>query len=139
MPESKSAMGNPSLLAQDRPPYGGSPAVSEVAEVKYSPDDPVALANFLVSADIALVRAEYIWSLCGMKKLLPRRPEAEHESFESPSGGQTALVHQGLQKWGQAEAEAFCVRFPIAGKRANTQIRVDISWDLLQMPRIGMH
>ena len=45
----------------------------------------------------------------------------------------------GVQKWGQAEAEAFCVRFPIAGKRANTQIRVDISWDLLQMPRVGMH
>ena len=49
------------------------------------------------------------------------------------------LVTKECRSGGQAEAEAFCVRFPIAGKRANTQIRVDISWDLLQMPRVGMH
>lgn len=90
---------------------GDSPAVSdsvsEVAEVKYTSDTPAALANFLVSADIRLVRAEYVWSLCETRKLLPRRQEAEHQSFESPSGWQTSLVtHQEVLRWAKGESEA---------------------------------
>ena len=86
---------------------GDSRAVSEVAEVKYTSDTPVALANFLVSADIRLVRAEYIWSLCETRKLLPRRQEAEHQSFESPSGWQTSLVtHEEVMRWAKGQSEA---------------------------------
>lgn len=71
---------------------------------------PVSLALFLVGADIRLVRAEYVWSLCETRKLLPRRQEAEHEIFESPSGWQTALVmHEEVIRWakgGSEESEA---------------------------------
>ena len=80
---------------------------SEVAKVKYSSDDPVALADFLVGADIRLVRAEYVWNLYESKKLLPRRQEAEGQRFESPSGLQTALVtHQEVKSWANGETEA---------------------------------
>ena len=86
---------------------GDSRAVSEIAEVKYTSDTPVALANFLVSADIRLVRAEYVWSLCETRKLLPRRQEAEHQSFESPSGWQTSLVtHEEVMRWAKGQSEA---------------------------------
>ena len=89
------------------PPPGGPPAVSEVAKVEYSSDDPVALADFLVSADIRLVRAEYVWNLYESKKLLPRRQEAEGQRFESPSGLQTALVtHQEVESWANGETDA---------------------------------
>ena len=66
---------------------GDSPAVSdsvsEVAEAKvnYSSDTPVALANFLVSADIRLVRAEYVWSLCETRKLLPQEARSRTSKF----------------------------------------------------------
>ena len=102
-----SAMGYPSRPAEDGPPSGGPPAESEVVKVKYSSDDPLALANFLTSADIRLVRAEYVWSLCEAQKLLPRRQEAEDQSFESRSGQETALVtHQEVQEWGEGKTEA---------------------------------
>ena len=70
-------------------------------------DSPVSLALFLVSADIRLVRAEYVWSLCETGKLLPRRQEAEQEIFESPSGWQTSLVmHEEVLRWAKGESDA---------------------------------
>ena len=133
LPKLKGAMGcgasSSSRYAGDSPAVSDS--VSEVAEAKvnYSSDTPVALANFLVSADIRLVRAEYVWSLCETRKLLPRRQEAEHQSFESPSGKQTSLVtHQEVGGGPRESLKPSCVRFPIAGKHASIRIPADINW-----------
>ena len=55
-------------------------------EVRYALDDPMALAKFLKHADIRLVRAEYLWTLCEAQQLIPRRQEAEDHCFQGPNG-----------------------------------------------------
>ena len=98
LPKLKGAMG---CGASSSSRYADDPG-SEVTSVS-----PVSLALFLVSADIRLVRAEYVWSLCETRKLLPRRQEAEQEIFESPSGWQTSLVmHEEVMRWAKGESEA---------------------------------
>jgi len=41
--------------------------------------DPWALAEYLVTSDIRLVRAEFLWQLWRQQRSLPRRQEAEEE------------------------------------------------------------
>ncbi|CAE7575706.1 NLRC3 [Symbiodinium sp. CCMP2456] len=75
--------------------------------VEYASDDAMDLAQFLISADIRLVRAEFLWSLCEAQASIPRRQEAEDESFETPQGKQTALVrHDEVSSWAAGRCPA---------------------------------
>ena len=79
----------------------------EGQEVRYALDDPMALAKFLIHADIRLVRAEYLWSLCEAQQLIPRRQEVEDNCFQGPNGLQSALVgHEEVARWARGETEA---------------------------------
>ena len=42
--------------------------------------DPWALAEYLVTSDTRLVRAEFLWQLWRQRRSLPRRQEAEEET-----------------------------------------------------------
>ena len=79
----------------------------EGQEVRYALDDPMALAKFLIHADIRLVRAEYLWTLCEAQQLIPRRQEVEDNCFQGPNGWQSALVgHDEVARWARGETEA---------------------------------
>ena len=79
----------------------------EGRDVRYALDDPMALAKFLIHADIRLVRAEFLWSLCEAHQLIPRRQEVEDHCFQGPNGLQSALVgHDEVASWARGETEA---------------------------------
>ena len=63
------------------------------AEEEYDLMDHRHFFDFLVDANIRLVRAEYLYHLEKEKRLWPRRQEAEHETFQDEDGSvKTALV-----------------------------------------------
>ncbi|CAE7254094.1 NLRC3 [Symbiodinium natans] len=66
------------------------------------------LARFLVTADIRFVRAEFLWSLCETRRVIPRRQEAEQKYFETEGMGiRTALVqHEEVEAWAAGRSEA---------------------------------
>ncbi|CAE7821385.1 NLRC3 [Symbiodinium sp. CCMP2592] len=71
---------------------GETAAVHEEAK-EYSLTDPKHLQNFLVDANIRLVRLEYLFKLADAGRVWPRRQEAESEVFEAADGTmRTALV-----------------------------------------------
>eukprot|EP00434_Breviolum_minutum_P035298 symbB.v1.2.031237.t2/scaffold3603.1/size59761/3 len=80
-------------------------------EVRVDLEDPVALATFLVTANIKLIRAEYLFHLVTEDRRLPRRQEAEGESFVDLAGKpRTALVdHKEVQAWAAGSKEAIIV------------------------------
>ena len=47
---------------------------------------PRDLIDFLLHADIRLVRFDYLWELARSRRLCPRRQEAEHEEFQGSRG-----------------------------------------------------
>ena len=62
-------------------------------EKEYDLENPQHLIDFLIDANIRLVRYEYLEHLAREKRLWPRRQEAEHETFEDKDGSvKTALV-----------------------------------------------
>eukprot|EP00435_Cladocopium_sp_Y103_P042915 s2236_g12.t1 len=67
---------------------------------RYDLKDPLAFAKFLQSADVKLVRARYLADLLRRKQPLPRRQEAESETFVSDGKTETALVsHEEVKDW----------------------------------------
>ncbi|CAE7525324.1 NLRC3 [Symbiodinium microadriaticum] len=79
----------------------------KVKRAEYSSDDPMDLANFLITANIRLVRAEFLWNLCKAKGSIPRRQEAEDDYFETAEGKQSALVrHEEVKSWASGHREA---------------------------------
>ena len=71
-------------------------------------EDPVALAAFLVTANIKLIRAEYLVHLVTEDRRLPRRQEAEGENFVDSAGKtRSALVdHEEVEAWAAGSKEA---------------------------------
>ena len=67
---------------------------ARMADVKeYDLQNHRHLIDFLIDANIRLVRGEYLHYLAREKRLWPRRQEAEHETFEDKDGSvKTALV-----------------------------------------------
>ena len=62
-------------------------------EKEYDLENPQHLIDFLIDANIRLVRTEYLFHLGRVKRLWPRRQEAEHETFQDKDGSvKTALV-----------------------------------------------
>ena len=62
-------------------------------EKEYDLKNPQHLLDFLIDANIRLVRYEYLEHLEREKRLWPRRQEAEHEKFKDKDGSvKTALV-----------------------------------------------
>ena len=62
-------------------------------EKEYDLQNPQHLLDFLIDANIRLVRTEYLRHLRNMNRLWPRRQEAEHEMFVAEDGSvKTALV-----------------------------------------------
>ena len=65
----------------------------EDEEKYYDLENHQHLIDFLIDANIRLVRSEYLRHLAKEKRLWPRRQEAEHETFEDKDGSvKTALV-----------------------------------------------
>eukprot|EP00434_Breviolum_minutum_P034490 symbB.v1.2.030531.t1/scaffold3451.1/size56373/2 len=77
-------------------------------EVRVDLEDPAALARFLVTANIKLVRAEYLVHLITEDRRLPRRQEAETAQFVDRAGKtRSALVnHEEIQAWAAGSKEA---------------------------------
>ena len=62
-------------------------------EKEYDLENRQHLFDFLIDANIRLVRYEYLRHLAREKRLWPRRQEAEHETFKDKNGStKTALV-----------------------------------------------
>ncbi|CAE7741079.1 NLRC3 [Symbiodinium sp. CCMP2592] len=73
-------------------PQGGT-ASGRAAPLEQALKDPKHLQNFLVEANIRLVRLEYLFKLAEDGRVWPRRQEAEAEEFEDVDGKiRTALV-----------------------------------------------
>ena len=71
----------------------GETAAGRVAPLEQSLKDSKHLQNFLVEANIRLVRLEYLFKLAEAGRVWPRRQEAEAEEFEDLDGNiRTALV-----------------------------------------------
>ena len=72
----------------------GSILKTKMAEAKeYDLENPQHLVDFLIDANIRLVRYEYLRHLAQQKRLWPRRQEAEHETFKAEDGSmRTALA-----------------------------------------------
>ena len=69
-------------------------------EKEYDLENNQHLFDFLIDANIRLVRREYLLHLAREKRLWPRRQEAEHETFQSCDGTvRTALVTLEEYKW----------------------------------------
>lgn len=65
--------------------------------------DPWALAEYLVSSDTRLVRAEFLWQLWRQQRSLPRRQEAEEEMVMCNGQQLSALVtHREVESWAQS-------------------------------------
>ena len=61
--------------------------------MNYDLENHQHLIDFLIDANIRLVRYEYLQHLAREKRLWPRRQEAEHETFKNKDGSmKTALV-----------------------------------------------
>eukprot|EP00434_Breviolum_minutum_P016480 symbB.v1.2.014527.t1/scaffold1031.1/size143042/2 len=77
-------------------------------EVRVDLEDPAALATFLITADIKLVRAEYLFHLMTEDRRLPRRQEAEGDFFVDRTGKtRSALVdHDEVRAWAAGSKEA---------------------------------
>eukprot|EP00434_Breviolum_minutum_P044964 symbB.v1.2.040219.t1/scaffold7081.1/size14668/2 len=77
-------------------------------EVRVDLEDPASLATFLVTANIKLIRAEYLVHLVTEGRRLPRRQEAEGETFVDRAGKtRSALVdHEEVQAWASGSKEA---------------------------------
>jgi len=75
-------------------------------DATYGLKDPGALSGFLLAANIRPVRAEYLWYLAKEGRVLPRRQEAEKETFPDRSGQQvSALVTvEEIVEWEEDEA-----------------------------------
>ena len=80
-------------------------------EVRVDLEDPAALATFLVTANIKLIRAEYLVHLVTQDRRLPRRQEAGGENFVDSTGKtRSALVdHKEVQAWAAGSKEAIIV------------------------------
>ncbi|CAL1171371.1 unnamed protein product [Cladocopium goreaui] len=77
------------------------------AEARYGLKDPQAFAQFLQDSDVRLVRAKYLVDLVLSKRPLPRRQEAETETFTCGGERQSALVtHKEVQNWAKGTQEA---------------------------------
>ena len=75
------------------PQTDGSILTARMAEEKeYDLENPQHLLDFLIDANIRLVRIQYLWHLKIKKRLWPRRQEAEHETFNWDGKVETALV-----------------------------------------------
>ena len=62
-------------------------------EKEYDLENPQHFLDFLMDANIRLVRGEYLFHLEKAKRIWPRRQEAEHETFKDEDGlVKTALV-----------------------------------------------
>ena len=71
----------------------GETAAGRAAPLEQSLKDSKHLQNFLVEANIRLVRLEYLFKLAEAGRVWPRRQEAEAEEFEDLDGNiSTALV-----------------------------------------------
>ena len=88
------------ILAQEGPGVkqvpqtDGSILTASMAEEKeYDLKSHQHFFDFLIDANIRLVRSEYLHHLAREKRLWPRRQEAEHETFKDKDGSmKTALV-----------------------------------------------
>ena len=92
-------------------------------EKEYDLENPQHLVDFLIDANIRLVRGEYLHHLARQKRLWPRRQEAEHEWFQAKDGSvKTALVT--LDEYKNSSTDVFCLYF----------LSVSHSWEAKQHP-----
>lgn len=74
--------------------------------------DPWALAEYLVTSDIRLVRAEFLWQLWRQQRSLPRRQEAEEEVVMCNGHQLSALVtHREVESWAESMATSTSTTF----------------------------
>lgn len=77
---------------------------SDVSEVRYSLKDPIKFAGFLQDVDVRLIRAKSFPDLLLSKRPLPRRQEAESQTFTYDGQTQTAVVsHEEVERWAKGD------------------------------------
>eukprot|EP00438_Fugacium_kawagutii_P019809 Skav227904 [mRNA] locus=scaffold146:39831:44239:+ [translate_table: standard] len=91
----------------DEKTEGRQDVASDVSEVRYSLKDPLKFAGFLQDADVRLIRAKSFADLLVSKQPLPRRQEAESQTFTYDGQTQTALVtHEEVERWAKGDRNA---------------------------------
>ena len=104
--------------------------MAEDEEKEYDLENPQHLIDFLIDANIRLVRAEYLFHLEKEKRLWPRRQEAEHETFEDTDGSmKTALVP--IEEYKQLDLLYY---YPILGGQKCDVLSVSHCWEAKQHP-----
>ncbi|CAK9008231.1 unnamed protein product [Durusdinium trenchii] len=79
-------------------------------EAAYDLEDPKSLAQFLIDANIRLVRAPYLYKLLRSDRCMPRCQEAERDCCEVNGTEVSALVsHQEVAEWALGRRQAMII------------------------------